>query len=77
MHIPVQSLFAIAALASVVSAGSIHKDESHHNAPKAHKAHKAPKGKAFDHFIQIWFENMVNITWREGGGDAEILNHFT
>ncbi|KAI8884110.1 phosphoesterase-domain-containing protein [Backusella circina FSU 941] len=58
MHIPVQSLFAIAALASVVSAKSIHQQESHSSHSNTHKAPKAPKGKAFDHFIQIWFENM-------------------
>lgn len=51
MHISFTSILAVAVLAGLVSA----KKNDH----KEHK-HKAPKGKAFDHILQIWFENTVN-----------------
>ncbi|ORE03072.1 phosphoesterase-domain-containing protein, partial [Rhizopus microsporus var. microsporus] len=54
MHISFTSLFAIASLTSLALASN-GKDGHQHG----HKGHgnKAPKGKVFDHFLQIWFEN--------------------
>ncbi|KAG0747196.1 hypothetical protein G6F57_006109 [Rhizopus arrhizus] len=49
MHLSFTYFVAIAAVASLSSARSI---ERH-----GHHQHKTPKGKAFDHFLQIWFEN--------------------
>lgn len=58
MHISFTSLFAIASLTSLALASNGKNGHQH-----GHKDHgnKAPKGKVFDHFLQIWFENQVNI----------------
>ena len=59
MHISFASLLTVAALVGAVSAGSKHHKKEHHH--HGHKPHHpvAPKGKAFDHILQIWFENQV------------------
>lgn len=54
MHLSFTYFVAIAAVASLSSARSI---ERH-----GHQ-HKTPKGKAFDHFLQIWFENEASTEW--------------
>lgn len=51
MHISFASILTVAALVGLVSA----KGHKEHNNPHA------PKGKAFDHILQIWFENQVDI----------------
>ncbi|KAI8346381.1 phosphoesterase family-domain-containing protein [Choanephora cucurbitarum] len=52
VKIVIHTLFTIAALTSAVSALSTY--ESHRNEPVKRAA---PAGKAFDHILQIWFEN--------------------
>lgn len=61
MHISFASLLTVVALAGLTSAKK-HDDYKHHG-NHGHKEHKpkVPKGKAFDHILQIWFENTVNI----------------
>lgn len=49
MYFSFTYFIVIAAVASLSSARSI---ETH-----GHHQHKVPKGKVFDHFLQIWFEN--------------------
>ncbi|KAI7889145.1 phosphoesterase family-domain-containing protein [Mucor mucedo] len=51
MHISFASILTVAALVGLASAKK-HDDHGH----KEHKP-KVPKGKAFDHILQIWFEN--------------------
>lgn len=59
MHISFASILTVAALVGAASAssdkGHQSHDEKHHHGSKPH--HSAPKGKAFDHILQIWFEN--------------------
>jgi hypothetical protein len=54
MHISFASILTVAAIIGTASASNDHKN-SHHGG----KQHHAPKGKAFDHVLQIWFENQV------------------
>ena len=54
VKIVIHTLFTIAALTSAVSALSTY--ESHRDGPVKRAA---PAGKAFDHILQIWFENQV------------------
>lgn len=51
MHISFAAILSVSAVVGAVSASS-HK-KPHHT--------RAPKGKAFDHILQIWFENQVRI----------------
>lgn len=65
MHISFASILTVAALVGAASASSDkgHQShgEKHHHGSKPH--HSAPKGKAFDHILQIWFENQVSATY--------------
>ncbi len=52
MQLSFTSLFVIATTVSLALTSSVEG--------KTNKHHRAPKGKAFDHILQIWFENQVN-----------------
>lgn len=67
MHISFASILTVAAFVGVASAcndkshhhgGKHHKGGKHHHGGKPH--HGVAKGKAFDHILQIWFENQVS-----------------
>jgi hypothetical protein len=53
MQLTFASILTVSALIGAASARPEH--HKHHG----HKAHHAPKGKAFDHILQVWFENQV------------------
>lgn len=50
MYISFASILTLAALAGTVSAKKNNHNNGKHN----------PKGRAFQHILQIWFENQVN-----------------
>lgn len=60
MRLTLASLFALATLA--VAAPTADEHTKHHGKHhSSHHKHPAGKGKAFDHILQVWFENQVHI----------------
>jgi hypothetical protein len=58
MRIPLVYPFTFVAIVSLANASGHHK-AGHH------KHHGQPKGKVFDHFLQIWFENEVGLVFSQ------------
>jgi cytochrome bd-type quinol oxidase subunit 1 len=56
MHLTLASILTAAAFIGAASACPGH--HGYHG----HESHNAPKGKTFDHILQIWFENQVRLS---------------
>lgn len=70
---------ALNSLITVVAAVGMANCLTVHNSRRCtdHSSHKytAPKGKAFDHILQIWFENQDYSTISKTAGFTNLLKH--
>ncbi|KAI8333344.1 phosphoesterase family-domain-containing protein [Chlamydoabsidia padenii] len=80
MHLTVASILALATLSvGTLAAPTGDHHDKHHG---LHGHGKAPKGKAFDHIIQVWFENQDYVTinnistWTNLAKEGILLDNF-
>ncbi|KAL9553289.1 hypothetical protein MBANPS3_003348 [Mucor bainieri] len=72
VQVALNSLVTVVAAVGMANCLAINKHELKHEVKHAHKR-AAPQGKAFDHILQVWFENQDYSTIAKTAGFTNLL----